>query len=250
MSTLKYIISFGLVLLSSIGWAQDSLPHFYPQRYGLRVGVDLYRAARNVYDKNYNGFEIEADYRLTKKLFASAELGKEKMTKDEDQFNFTTNGSFIKIGVDYNSHQNWMDLENMIYAGFRYGFSSFSQNLNSYTVYSPNSYFDKTLETPNKKYSGLSAHWVEFVAGIRTRIFDNVFLGFSVRLNGMVHQKEPENFENLYIPGYNKKYSGGIGVGMNYTVSYLIPLYKSQKVVKTIEESNPLEDKKPEVKKK
>lgn len=250
MSTLKYIISFGLICLSSVGWAQDSLPHFYPQRYGLRVGTDLYRAARNFYDKDYTGFEIEADYRLSKRWFAAAELGKEKTTKDEDQLNFTTDGSFIKVGVDFNSHQNWMDLENMIYAGFRYGFASFSQNLNSYTIYNPNSYFEKTLETPNKKYSGLSAHWVEFVAGIRTRIFDNVFLGFSFRLNGLVYQKEPENFENLYIPGYNKKYSGGIGVGMNYSISYLIPLYKSQKPVAPPLEKNPLEDKKTPAEKK
>ncbi|MBW3517953.1 DUF6048 family protein [Flavobacterium sp. NKUCC04_CG] len=250
MSTLKYIISLGFVCLSSIGSAQDTITPFYPQRYGLRVGTDLYRAARNFYDKDYNGFEIDADYRLSKRWFAAAELGKEKITKDEDQLNFTTNGSFIKVGVDFNAHQNWMDLENMIYAGFRYGFSSFSQNLNSYTIYSPNSYFDKTLETPNKKFSGLTAHWLEFVAGIRTRIFDNVFLGFSVRLNGLVYQKEPENFENLYIPGYNKKYSGGIGVGMNYSISYLIPLYKSQKVVIPPVEVNPLEESKPSTNKK
>ncbi|WP_430613291.1 DUF6048 family protein [Flavobacterium sp. JP2137] len=241
MSTLKYIISFSFVCLSTIGWAQDTITHYYPQRYGLRVGTDLYRAARNFYDKDYSGFEVEADYRLTKRWFAAAELGREKITKDEDQLNFTSDGSFIKVGVDFNSHENWMDLENMIYAGFRYGFATFSQNLNSYTIYNPNSYFDKTLETPNKKFSGLSAHWVEFVAGIRTRVFDNVFLGFSVRLNGMVHQKEPENFENLYIPGFNKKYSGGIGVGMNYTVSYLIPLYKSKKNQNPVTEENPLE---------
>jgi hypothetical protein len=35
-----------------------------------------------------------------------------------------------------------------------------------------------------------------------------------------------ENFENLYIPGFNRTYDGDFGVGFNYTVSYFIPIYK------------------------
>jgi hypothetical protein len=50
-----------------------------------------------------------------------------------------------------------------------------------------------------------------------------------MRLNGLITQKQPDDFENLFIPGFNKKHSGNIGVGFNYSVSYLIPLYKSKK---------------------
>jgi histidinol-phosphate/aromatic aminotransferase/cobyric acid decarboxylase-like protein len=31
---------------------------------------------------------------------------------------------------DFNSFENWLDMENMIYVGMRYGVSSFSQTLN------------------------------------------------------------------------------------------------------------------------
>jgi hypothetical protein len=47
-------------------------------------------------------------------------------------------------------------------------------------------------------------------------------------LNRLVSNKEPGNFENLYIPGFNRTYNGDFGVGFNYTVSYFIPIYKKK----------------------
>ena len=38
-------------------------------RYGLRVGVDLYKLTRGLYDKDYKGVEFVGDWRLTKKYF-------------------------------------------------------------------------------------------------------------------------------------------------------------------------------------
>ena len=59
------------------------------------------------------------------------------------------------------------------------------------------------------------------------QVFNNIFIGFSFRLNRMVSQKLPDNFDNLYIPGFNRTYNGDFGVGFNYTVSYFLPLYIS-----------------------
>jgi hypothetical protein len=119
-------------------------------------------------------------------------------------------------------------MENIISVGLRYGVSSFSQTLNSYDLYNPNHYFeDAPTIYPNQKFNGLSAQWIEVVAGMKAEVFNNVFVGFSFRLNRLVTQKQPDNFENLYIPGFNRTYNGDFGVGFNYTVSYFIPLYKS-----------------------
>ncbi|MBB1139889.1 DUF6048 family protein [Myroides sp. WP-1] len=252
---LKYFTSGIILLFSVVITAQEKnkelekkteknthmavqAPPKYPQRYGLRLGADLFRITRSMYDKTYNGFEVVGDYRLNKKMFAVAELGRDKLNKTESTYGFTTDGTYLRIGVDYNLHENWLDREDMIYVGGRYGFSSFSQTLDWYKPYSTNGYFDNPAIPVNKKYSGLSAHWVEFVAGIKTRVFDNVFMGFSLRLTGLISQKQPDDFENLYIPGYNRKYSGAIGVGFNYTVSYFIPLYKSNKKAFTIPEND------------
>ena len=207
---------------------KDSVPA-KTDRYGVRVGVDLYKLTRALYDKNYKGIEFVGDYRFTKKYFLAAELGNENKTTDDDRLNFTTKGSYIKAGFDYNAYENWLDMENVISIGMRYGFSTFNQELNSYRIYNANPYFGEVpVIASGKKFDGLSASWIEVVAGIKAKVFDNVFVGFSLRLNRLVTNKEPESFSNLYIPGFNRTYDGSFGVGFNYTVTYFVPFYKKK----------------------
>lgn len=229
-----YRLCISLLLLAATGFAQgpkaDSLP-VQKDRYGLRLGVDLLKLARTFYEKDYRGLELTGDYRLSKRYYAAAEVGNENKTTVEDNLNFTTKGSYLKIGFDYNAHTNWLNLENMIYIGLRYGVSTFKQELNSYRVYNPNPYWGEDDEsTVGAEYKGLSAQWAEAVVGIKAQVFRDVFVGFSFRMNRLFSNKEPNGFENLYIPGYNRVYSAEFGVGMNYTVSYFIPLYKKDKV--------------------
>jgi hypothetical protein len=209
-------------------------------RYGLRVGIDIYRLTRMLYDKDYKGIEFTGDYRLSKKYYAAAEIGNENKTTDDDRLNFTTKGSYVKVGFDYNAYENWLDMENIISVGLRYGFSSFSQQLNDYKIYNSTPYFGEVPEiSSGQKYNGLSASWVEVVAGVKAKVFNNVFVGFSLRLNTLVSNKKPDNFDNLYIPGFNRTYDGSFGVGFNYTISYFIPIYK-KKIVPVIVPKKPL----------
>lgn len=233
---------FSLLLLASFsGFAQEKLPAdtitktvpVKTERYGIRIGADLYRPIRSLYADGFNGLEIVADYRLTKKIYLAGELGNVDYTLDDDQVNFTTKGNYFKVGFDYNAYENWLDMENMIYVGIRYGFSTFSQNLNSYTIYDTNDYFEDVTMYPNREYSGLSAHWAEVIGGIKAEVFDNLFIGFSVRLNILLSETEPDNFANLYIPGFNRTYDGNFGAGFNYTISYFIPFYKKQSLPPT-----------------
>lgn len=77
------------------------------------------------------------------------------------------------------------------------------------------------------KISGLNASWLEFVVGIKAELFKNLYLSASARLGFLVTNKNPDNFRNLFIPGFNKVTDGSrFGVGYNYSLSYLIPLYK------------------------
>ncbi|WP_242008660.1 DUF6048 family protein [Flavobacterium glaciei] len=217
-----------LVEINPTAKNNDSIP-VKTDRYGVRVGLDLYKLTRALYDENYKGIELVGDYRLTKKYFLAAEIGNENKTTDDDRLNFTTKGSYIKAGFDYNAYENWLDMENIISIGMRYGFSTFNQQLNSYRIYNANPYFGEVPVIPSgKKFDGLSASWIEVVAGVKAKVFDNVFVGFSLRLNRLVTNKEPENFSNLYIPGFNRTYDGSFGVGFNYTVTYFVPIYKKK----------------------
>lgn len=256
---LKYIFSFFLLLTLSLAQAQeptkkpsnnsdtvgeipasqratktleekknDTIP-VKTDRYGLRLGLDLYKVTRALYDKDYKGIEVVGDYRLTKKYFLAAELGNENKTTDDDRLNFTTKGSYLKVGFDYNAYENWLDMENIISIGLRYGVSTFSQELNSYKIYNPNPYWGEVPAiSSGEKYSGLTASWIEVVAGVKAKVINNVFVGFSIRLNRIVSNKQPDDFENLYIPGFNRTYDGDFGVGFNYTVTYFIPIYKKK----------------------
>lgn len=247
---LRYITKLLILFLPATGFSQvvaDTVitakepPVIVPkaERYGLRVGIDLNKIAKGFYTDNYRGLEVVGDYRLTKKIYLAGELGNEDFTVDDKHLNFTTKGTYFKVGFDFNAYENWLDMENMIYAGFRYGFSSFSQTLNSYNIYDNRltvdgvSYLDETVVYPNREYTGLSAHWAEVVGGVKAELFDNLYLGFSVRLNFLITDKKPENFDNLYIPGFNRTYDGNFGAGFNYTVSYFIPLYKKSAKPKT-----------------
>ncbi|WP_395048818.1 DUF6048 family protein [Flavobacterium sp.] len=261
--TLKYFFSIWLLLFLFLAQAQDTIPkktssprtkiqgdipeapkqatvnpleaaktdNIIPvkkDRYGLRVGVDLYKLTRGLYDSNYKGIELVGDYRLTKKYFLAAELGSEDKTTEDDRLNTNTKGTYLKVGFDYNAYENWLDMENIISIGLRYGVSTFSQRLNSYKTYNAYPYWGEMPWKPSgEEFNGLTASWIEVVTGIKVKVINNIFVGFSLRLNVLVADKKPsDNFENLYIPGFNRTYAGNFGAGFNYTVTYFVPLYK------------------------
>jgi len=230
---LKYSISILFMFICFVSFSQtdnskqqDTL---IKNKYGLRVGIDIFKPVNTFINEDNKGFELVGDYRVSKKFYVAAELGFQENTTEEDYINFTTNGSFIKAGADYNAYVNWLDMENAIYVGFRYGFSTFSQTLNSYTINNDPFLDDISMAVNGQKFDNLNAHWAEFVLGIKAEILNNLFLGFSISGKKMINTKEPDNFKNLYVPGFNRVFLNNSGFGFNYTISYLIPFYKRDK---------------------
>ena len=190
--TLKYTFSIVLVLFSLVVNAQvssvseqpkettaktDSIPP-KKERYGIRVGVDLFKLTRSFYEDDYRGIEFVGDYRLTRKHYLAAEIGNENKTVDDDQLNFTTKGSYVKVGFNYNTYENWLDMENQIYVGLRYGFGTFSQTLNSYQIYNPNPYFGESpVVESGEEFTGLTAQWLEAVVGVKAEVLIIFLLG-------------------------------------------------------------------------
>ena len=231
----KYFISISFIMLMifSAGAQNDSIAQDsikYKQKYGLRLGGDLSKIIRTVIDDDYTGFEISADYRYSKNLYIAGELGTEEKTTSTEFLNSTAKGSYFKAGIDYNMYKNWLDMDNMIYSGFRVGASSFSQTVNSYTIFNTNQDFPQTTINESIDHSGLTAIWAELIIGIKAEVLNNLYIGLNAQLKGRVTETEPDNFENIYIPGFGRTYdSGRFGIGFGYNVSYLIPLYKKGK---------------------
>jgi hypothetical protein len=239
---LKYIFSLVFLLCFSIeSNAQDKTKDTVkiPQRFGLRLGIDAHRLTKSLYNDNYKGLELVGDYRITKKFYAAGEIGNEEKTTADDNLNYTTKGTYFKVGFDYNAYENWLDMENMIFIGMRFGVGSFNHKLNSFTIYQPGNYYGVNTNTSGQEFNGLSASWLEVVSGLKAEVLNNLYVGFSLRLNYLMSNNEPEGFANLYIPGFNKTYQNSkFGAGINYSISYFIPFYKSKGNSKTPKPKN------------
>ena len=197
------------------------------EKFGLRVGTDLYKLARTAFDDDYSGFEVMADYRVIGNWYAAAELGNEQRTTFDDNITSKGSGSYFNLGFDYNMHNNWVGLNNMIHGGLRYGVSAFSQELIDYTVATTNPIFGQDTRVSPVEYEGLNAQWIELLIGVKAEVFNNLFLSINVQLKRKLSESEPANFENLYIPGFNRTYEdSSFGVGFGYGISYLIPFFK------------------------
>ncbi len=204
--------------------AQDSVPK--KQYYALRFGIDLSMPIIELFNEEEKGLEIVADFRISNKFYIAGEFGYEDHTRQEDHFNFTTNGEYVKLGVNYNTYENWEGMYNQIYIGARYGTSFFDHTLNSYSPNVYGNYFEPELLTPGTEFKSLNAHWLEFVAGLQVETFKNLYLGAMIEFKTMLYTKEPENFKNLYVPGFNNVSVNNFGFGFNYTITYNIPIAK------------------------
>lgn len=196
-------------------------------KYGLRVGIDLSKPLRSLVDKSYSGLEIVGDYRISKKFYAAFELGTESKEYSETNLKSNSSGNYFKIGVDYNSYTNWLGMHNEIFTGLRYGFASFKDEVLAYQIYNTNQTFPQTVVFDSQEFTGLSAHWAELVVGVRTEVLNNLFISVNLRVKRMITDTKPDNFDNLFIPGFQKTYDfSKFGAGYGYSISYLIPLFK------------------------
>ena len=254
--SLFFVFILGVVAAQEEGQSPRALDSAqYRQVYGLRVGIDLSRPIRSLVDSDYTGFEIVGDFRIKDRLYLAAELGNENRSRAEtfgndsnpnqfEIYDYETRGSYIKLGVDFNTYQNWYGMSNLIYIGGRYAFSTHTQELNNYRIYDSNRYWSPDIFVEGvggpEEFSGLNASWLEFLFGIKAEVFSNTYLGTSLRLAYLITNKEADRFRSLWIPGFNKVTEGSnFGVGFNVTLSYLIPIFKKKQKAKEEEEEQP-----------
>lgn len=220
----KNEIEFEEVLTTS---DQDSIVKKKSPDLALRFGLDLYKPILSFASNDYTGAEIVGDLLVYNNFYVALEIGSEEKTMTSELINFTTGGTYFKLGFDYNMFENWVGMNNQVYVGLRYGQSLHKQKVNSYTLYTTHHYWpdiETTSDYATGERSGLSASWLEIVAGLKVQVFNNIYLGLSIRLHRLFNNESPNNFDNLYIPGFNKKTDENVfSAGFNYTLTYSIP---------------------------
>ena len=197
----------------------------------IRLGIDIFKPIKSSSDGDNLNYEIVGDLQITENLYLAAEYGLTDRLIEDENINFNSNGSFLRFGFDYNMFKNWVGMDNSIFLGLRYGTSNFSNKIESYNVRNSDAYFSNFVDNNYQTidHSNLTGNWLEIVAGVKVETFNNVYLGFSLRLNKLLSTQKPENFDNLYIPGFNKVTDDNtFGSGFNYTLTYSIPLRKKK----------------------
>jgi len=199
---------------------------YVKNKYGIRAGIDLSKQIRMLTEE-YSGLSLYGDIKIKESLFIVAELGNDQKTIETENINSKLSGSYIKTGFNYNLYNNLPGLNNEIYIGLRYSQSLFKNELIDYSIYNKDRFWNDQRILEYKEFDNLKSSWIEFVVGFNSEIKNNLFMGLSLRLNRMLKQDIPENFTNLFIPGFNKvTENNNFGTGITYSIIYQIPIIK------------------------
>lgn len=226
---LKSYISLLIVFTCSFSFATNNKQQNDTlNKFGIRAGIDIQKIIRSATNKEYNGLSINADIRIKKSLYIFSEIGNEEKMTNTDYIRSTSKGNYIKFGTKFKLNKNLKGNQNLTYSGANLGYSSFNQTINSYTIYNENNSIWGISTINNPLYSpDLNALWFELIFGLKTEIFNNLFLGLEIQLKNILSEKTGNQITNFYIPGFNRTFDGSsIGAGFSYTISYLIPVVK------------------------
>jgi hypothetical protein len=222
--TLKYIFSYCVISLLIVS------AHSQTTRIkGLRIGYDVSRLSLYYFEPERTSFEVSADIETSRNLYPTFEYGQEEFNKtgnlQNSNYNYKSKGYYYRLGLDYNflkaKESNKYD---MLFLGLRYGTSLMNQVANNISVLG-GYWGDYTGgEVPK---STLKAYWIEAVLGLRTELFKNFFMGWSVRGRVILKKSNDPYMDPFFIPGFGKgnKWSG---FGFNYSLYYRIPIWKEK----------------------
>ena len=191
---------------------------------GISIGYDFSGLITNLFQPSQTSGGLSLTAGAFKKLYYTVEVGLQKINDRETDFNYFSNGQYIKGGFDYNFYKRKRPEENnMVFLGLRYGIASLKHSANNITI--EDKYWGNYTPQPIPE-SKVNAQWIELVGGIRVELIRNFSMGWSGRVHFLTYLKREH--KPFMIPGYGSGYSS-ITIGFNYSIYYTIPLRKYPK---------------------
>ncbi|WP_157986351.1 DUF6048 family protein [Chitinophaga alhagiae] len=196
---------------------------------GLRLGLDISRLAVHYFQPYRTDVTVNLDARYNDRLYFASDLSYNRTAHEDENYTYRSSGFAVTLGANYNFLKKQVPKENfMIYGGARYGLAVYSYEVPEYHVASEY-WGNYTGSVP--KTSQL-AHWFELTVGIKVEVLKNFYLGWSLHERLLISRNvSKQDFPPLVIPGYGKGYKNN-SFDMQYSVAYLIPLYKVKQAVK------------------
>jgi hypothetical protein len=195
----------------------------YPR--ALRIGTDIISIIKSHTQNSFTGWELNGDVDFGK-FYLSADYGKWSHSYDLQNGlngNYTNDGTYWRVGADVNLLKKDPD-RNMFFMGFRYGHSKFNESATVIETADPH-FGDISKQLSN---TGLKAGWGELVTGLRVKMWNQFWMGYTARMKFAPSVKGGGELKTYDIPGYGL-YQYGIYWGFNYQIFWNIPFKKEKK---------------------
>lgn len=188
---------------------------------GFTLGVNLASPVNHLFNKDRTGVSFLTRINIIDKWFFAGEVGYENVNFLKDEYSYSSNGTFIKIGAELDMLSDRRSVRDNILMGFQYGVAIQEQNSSHFTI--ENGYWGD--------YSGrissetINTHWLEISVGPRTEILKNLFIGWKVHLRASFINGGQDILKPYIVPGFG---NGGnrVNGGFSYTLEYMIPWKK------------------------
>lgn len=193
---------------------------------GVAVSADFVGFAMKAVGAKYANMEVGARINIRDKYFPVGELGIGDCRRDGAETNntFSATAPYMRFGMDYNFNKKRGG--NRLFGIFRYGISRFKYDVGNPSFADPVYGTVRPLELKGQNATG---QWIEIGAGVETKLWRFIRLGWSIRYKFRVSLKHPDEGEPYYIPGFGKNDSNGWGGTVNLIFDVGKGSFKSSK---------------------
>ena len=221
--TYAYIISIVILVPSGFVQAQDTV--LFPLK--IRAGLELSGPVIYLTDRNNLSIEGFLSFDRNEKMAYVIEAGYLNYKYSQYNYDYLSKGVFARLGVDFNLLKPEMSLgKYWAGVGLRYGLSFFTSGTPSFQH--ENYWGIVSSSIPPKASMG---HFLEFTPGVKTELFKNISIGWTVRLKLLISGGGGKDLRPIYFPGYG---NGGnrATAGISYFLTWNIPFKTKMVIIK------------------
>lgn len=193
-------------------WQRDTIPFFR----GFAVSTDLVGLAQMQLG-DYGQYEAALRVNLHDQYFPIVEVGIGRANHKDDEvtgISYKTSAPYFRIGVDANIMKN-KHAPNRIYAGLRYGYTSYKVSIDRRPFTDPVWKWDTSYGIVDEP---CSQHWVEAVFAVDAKIVGPLHLGWSGRYRSRLVHKDGKMGSTWYVPGYGVQDTSTLGFQFNVII--------------------------------
>ena len=181
----------------SVNGETKDVMHKYVE--GVVIGVDVVSPITYV-TSGYGSIEGMLKANISNRYFPCFEAGfaSSDYTDDETDISYKTTAPYFRVGLDYNILRDKTQRTHILYAGFRYGFTTFKYD-----------YSGETLDPITQVSSPFSAeglsstcHWGELLMGAQVSVLKNFHMAWTVRYKMKFKFGGNAEGDPYYVPGF------------------------------------------------